>query len=635
MSKFKFTQKLVAITALASGLVWLLFGSVFFFVAKQSLEQQLTAYQVAAARDLMQIIDRSLFAAHQGIQVLAQDGDLIDLFTADRHTSEAASKKAVSEHLENISLLTGPWQVVSVFDREGNMVVSNMPEVAGASIVNHPEMEAAFTTAIRGQLYSSDIRLFSGNDRPSLVFSAPIRSQGLDEANVIGVVIGQYAWPVVTQLLDSVAPQVKAQLVRDDGVIIGTRTSQRHHVGSLLHEWSDVQSSTFNRGSVTLDSPATKGEPGALLVATRQSGYLGWPGEGWLLVLETPYKLLLAPVHNLAWQLALTALAGVIVLCGVLLIASVYLTRPIGIMSRAVRAFSHGDMTVRIDVDNKSKDEIADLARAFNAMAEDIGYYIEQVKENSEEVRSFAYIVSHDLRSPLVNLKGFSAEIGYSLDDLKKLLGPAINSLPEGQRAQAFVILDDDIPEALQFIGSSVERMDGQIQAVLKLSRLGRRELDWEQVNTATVVNQVLSTLQHQIQEKEIHLDVGALPVVEADAFALEQVFGNLLDNAVKYMAEVPGQIQIWSSVGKHEVTFHIRDNGPGIDAVNIPKAFELFRRVGRSDSPGEGMGLAYVKTLVRRHGGRIWCESLLGKGSTFSFSLAIAPSLQVRNLTT
>lgn len=128
-------------------------------------------------------------------------------------------------------------------------------------------------------------------------------------------------------------------------------------------------------------------------------------------------------------------------------------------------------------------------------------------------------------------------------------------------------------------------------------------------------------------------MKVRDLPSVEADAFALEQIFGNLLDNAVKYQADTPGQLEIWSTEALQEITFHIRDNGPGIDQANIHKVFELFRRVGRANIPGEGMGLAYVKTLVRRHGGRIWCESVLGKGSTFSFSLAQKPSAQPREL--
>lgn len=363
-----------------------------------------------------------------------------------------------------------------------------------------------------------------------------------------------------------------------------------------------------------------------MMVAARQKGHLGYQGNDWVLVLEVPFESMLAPVYRLSNQLVLIGLVGVIALCAVLYLSIHYLTRPLSAMTRRVSAFAQGDLSARVDIASRAEDEITRLARAFNGMAEDIGFYIDQVKENSEEVRAFAYIVSHDLRAPLVNLKGFAAEMGYSVDELKSLLAPALVSLPPEARKQVESILDEDIPEALGFIDSSVNRMDGQIQAILKLSRLGRKELVWEEIDCTALVNQLLSSLQHQLESKAITVNVGKLPVVTGDAFALEQIFGNLLDNAIKYMTGPQGEIDIWSQEGPQHWTFHIRDTGPGIDPANIPRAFEIFRRVGSTDIPGEGMGLAYVKALVRRHGGRIWCESVVGEGSTFSFTLSRSP---------
>ena len=118
-------------------------------------------------------------------------------------------------------------------------------------------------------------------------------------------------------------------------------------------------------------------------------------------------------------------------------------------------------------------------------------------------------------------------------------------------------------------------------------------------------------------------MTVGNLPAIVTDKAALEQIFGNLLDNAIKYLdADRRGEIAITADEYDDNIFFHVRDNGRGMAPEDIPKAFEIFRRVGRQDVPGEGMGLAYVKTLVRLLGGHITCESASGSGTTFSFSI-------------
>jgi signal transduction histidine kinase len=116
---------------------------------------------------------------------------------------------------------------------------------------------------------------------------------------------------------------------------------------------------------------------------------------------------------------------------------------------------------------------------------------------------------------------------------------------------------------------------------------------------------------------------IGDLPVVSADPTAMEQIFGNILNNAILYLVpERPGQIEISAERLARETVFRVRDNGQGIADRDREKVFELFRRAGRPSAPGEGMGLAYVKALLRRHEGRIWFDSKPGVGTTFSFSI-------------
>lgn len=249
--------------------------------------------------------------------------------------------------------------------------------------------------------------------------------------------------------------------------------------------------------------------------------------------------------------------------------------------------------------------------------------YTEELKDNNEELKGFAYIVSHDMRSPLVNIKGFSSELLDVLQELDVRMRGVLPQMEEKERVRVSAILQKEVPEALDFINSSVHRMDVMIKAVLKLSQLGRREIRTEPVKTDELIHDILKTMKHQLERGKATVTVGALPELAMDRTALEQIFGNLLDNAIKYLEPGrPGRVEITAEQGNGNTTFHCRDNGRGISHEDMTKIFELFRRAGRQDTEGEGMGLAYVRALLKRFGGRIWCESQPGEGSVFSFTI-------------
>jgi signal transduction histidine kinase len=167
----------------------------------------------------------------------------------------------------------------------------------------------------------------------------------------------------------------------------------------------------------------------------------------------------------------------------------------------------------------------------------------------------------------------------------------------------------------------------------LKLSRLGRTELNPELVKPEQIVHSLLKTLAHQVESRQTQVRVHPLPDLVIDRTAIERIFGNLLDNALKYLEPSrPGSIEISAEQNPEEVTFTIRDNGRGIAPDDIKKVFDPFRRLGKQDVPGEGMGLSYVKTLVKRLSGRIWCESELGVGTRFSFTVPAKPIAPAEN---
>jgi signal transduction histidine kinase len=168
--------------------------------------------------------------------------------------------------------------------------------------------------------------------------------------------------------------------------------------------------------------------------------------------------------------------------------------------------------------------------------------------------------------------------------------------------------------------------MDRLINAILQLSRQGRRALTPEKIDVAALVRQIGETLSHRLTETDTVLSVEAdLPPVVSDRLALDQVLSNLIENAVKYLRPgVPGRITVSGRRERERVVYVVRDNGRGIDPRDHARVFDLFRRSGAQDRPGEGIGLATVRALVFRLGGTIDVASTLGQGAAFTLSLPL-----------
>jgi signal transduction histidine kinase len=264
------------------------------------------------------------------------------------------------------------------------------------------------------------------------------------------------------------------------------------------------------------------------------------------------------------------------------------------------------------------------------------------LREANDEIQRFAYIVSHDLRSPLVNIMGFTSELEQlRLDIFRRVAALAGHSTPPGPNAGDFEPLlegDDkqlsqDFAEALAFIKSSIAKMDRLISAILNLTREGRREFEPVRVNTRELIEGVVSTLAHQAAEAKARISIEPLPEIVSDRLALEQIFSNLIDNALKYLKPgVPGEITVRGRSKLGFAIFEITDNGRGIAPKDHQRIFDLFRRAGAQDKPGQGIGLAHVRALVRRLGGTMSVDSDLNKGSTFTITLPISWAASNRN---
>ncbi len=216
-----------------------------------------------------------------------------------------------------------------------------------------------------------------------------------------------------------------------------------------------------------------------------------------------------------------------------------------------------------------------------------------------EELRTFVQIASHDLRTPLVNLNAFTAEM--------RLLGE--DGLKEG---------------GLDFLEASAHNLEQLSNAFIRLSRYNLRPLHWITMDSNVLIWKVLAPLSEALHRQQSVIQLGPLPRVRADRWALEQIFQEFLTNAIHYLRpEEPGLVRVEGEETKKEVIFRVIDNGRGIAEDDWDKVFQPFRRCGRSEIPGDGMGLVFARTLIRRHGGRTWFTSTAGEGSTFYFTIA------------
>jgi signal transduction histidine kinase len=268
-----------------------------------------------------------------------------------------------------------------------------------------------------------------------------------------------------------------------------------------------------------------------------------------------------------------------------------------------------------------SRDQLRDLNASLEGAVDE---RTADLQRANDEIQRFAYIISHDLRAPLVNITGFTAE----LESATKLISDYVNRsherAPGDVPANVLLAAREDLPEATDFIRSSAQKMDRLITAILRLAREGRRLLNPEQLQINALVRTVTDSLEHRLGERGATIEVQQhLPDIVNDRVAVEQLFSNLLENAVKYLDPArPGAIFVRGERRGDRAVFEVIDNGRGIDPRDHQRIFDLFRRSGVQDQQGEGIGLAHARALAYRLGGTIGCESKLGEGAIFTLSL-------------
>jgi signal transduction histidine kinase len=240
----------------------------------------------------------------------------------------------------------------------------------------------------------------------------------------------------------------------------------------------------------------------------------------------------------------------------------------------------------------------------------------------NENLQSIVYVASHDLRSPLVNIEGFSGELGETCLQLKQMLDDS--SIDDDLKQKLLMLLDEDITESIKFITAGASKMALLLEGLLQVSRIGTTTVEIKPLDMDKLMNDIHQAMEFQVKKAGVELIVEHVPDCFGDKAMTNQIFSNILGNALKYLdPKRQGRIHISGRTENEMSVYCVEDNGIGIDPAHQKRIFEIFQRLNPDDDAGgEGLGLAIVVRILDRQNGHIWLESEPGKGSKFYVSL-------------
>jgi signal transduction histidine kinase len=274
---------------------------------------------------------------------------------------------------------------------------------------------------------------------------------------------------------------------------------------------------------------------------------------------------------------------------------------PVAMSVNAQMVLDGDGQPVRIDGVFRDVSERIRMERQLQSYAEDM-------EKKNEELESLIYSITHDFKSPLLVVGGLVGRLTKT----------------------ASTLLDSKRKEYLDWMQLNVSKMDKMVNDLLVFYRADKTLVPFEPVSIGSVVDTVIRDVEPLSKEKENRLrKKGSFPVVNGYRNRLYQVFYNLVENAIKYMDHAANaQVEIGCKINSDEHLFYVKDNGPGIAPEHLEKIFQIFYTLEPERVSGTGIGLSIVKKIIEKHGGRVWVESELGKGTTFCLALPVTGTI-------
>jgi PAS domain S-box-containing protein len=528
----KFASKITLSAAMVSLVALPLLVFSVFYLARDVLQKSIAKDYLEIAQQQMNNIDHNLYTAFRDIQMIAAS-EFFEKFVASDSKADQAFPAMLSNELQDLAMYTGPWDLLTVVDKEGVILISTDKTSVGRVISEYPTCESAYRNALAGNPYYSDLVLSCTSSRPTIMFAAPIRNvQG--ENSVAGVVLGHFAWPMVIQALDEIAPPATAHLNNSKGKTIADSTL---HTNALIDHKHDGNELTIKLladtpwGSAIIEE-GFHGESGTVLaVYASQNGLFSYEGSGWQLFLEVPLAKALAPVSLLAKKITALVAAVVIFMMAVLYYVGKVLARPVEELTETVEQVSHENLTVKAKVN--TKDEVGELARSFNKMTETLQKttvsrnYVDNILKT---MRSTLIVINPSATIVAVNqatlqLLGYQEEelLGQPIDLI--INDPAIlrGELSTGQRA----IVDAEIAYLSK---------DGCLMPMLFSSSAIYDELG----NVQDIVCAATDISERKKQEEKLRRSSRALSATHASSMLLaradneQQLFKSVCHNIVE-----------------------------------------------------------------------------------------------------
>ncbi|MBI4410968.1 MAG: PAS domain S-box protein [Deltaproteobacteria bacterium] len=379
----KLTFKLLAGIFAGTAVVILAISLLSFTFTQSALEKSIGKNQLGIAGQTMTQIDAFLYERYIDIQAIAGETFLQDLLKGG-----GKQRKTDTNRLKELTVVTGPWDILYVTDRKGKILLSTSEEEIGKSIGHEPHSFFGFREAINGKTHHSDLVISDDTKKPTVIYTIPVRDKEDPKQAVIGVVGGHLDWPAVEEILENIpspSPEAHVMLVDSEGSVIGCNLPNREMVGLNLKE-SSVVRDVLSGGSKTIFLPESESMLGeaSLVSYVPQAGRLSYKSNGWGLILEVPRKTAIAGASKTALRLVLLLLPVLLFMAG----GSVWfvwrsILKPVSLLTKTTAAIRSGDLSRRAPI--MSQDEIGDLGATFNTMMDRLKTSHEGLKQKVEE----------------------------------------------------------------------------------------------------------------------------------------------------------------------------------------------------------------------------------------------------------